>query len=117
MIFPSARPSPPHHFSRFFLAALPASPASPVFSNSCGLFFSLCTLFDARLICFQQLADSFCKTPGVGGTSATSPRLPVLQAGLCVITCLFLPSLYFHPLTNPLSTRIDSQHSLFSRTY
>jgi len=104
-------------FSQFFLAAFDASPANPLFSHSCGLFFSLGALFDGRLVCFQYLADSFCKTPGVRGTSATSPRLPVLRAGLCVITCLFLPSLYFHPLTNPLSTRIDSQHSLFSRTY
>jgi len=53
-------------FSQFFLAALDASPANPVFSHSCGLFFSLGALFDAPLVCFQQLADSFCKIPGVG---------------------------------------------------
>src|SRR5882762_7946093 len=66
MISPSARPSPPHHFSHFFLTALDASPANPVFSDSCGLFFSLGALFDVRLVCFQYLADSFCKTPGGG---------------------------------------------------
>ena len=53
-------------FSQFFLAALDASPANPVFSHSCGLFFSLGALFDVPLVCFQQLADSFCKIPGVG---------------------------------------------------
>src|SRR6266403_4509411 len=77
MIFPSARPSPPHHFSRFFLAALDASPANPVFSDLCGLFFSLGALFDVRLICFQYLADSFCKTPG-GGVPV--PHLRALRA-------------------------------------
>src|SRR5712672_1458367 len=98
MIFPSARPSPPHHFSRFFLAVHDASPANPVFSHSCGLFFSLCTLFDARLVCFQYLADSFCKTPGGGGTSATSPRLSI-------IISLFLSPLCFHGLTNCFSLK------------
>jgi len=53
-------------FSQFFLAAFDASPANPLFSHSCGLFFSLGALFDAPLVCFQQLADSFCKIPGVG---------------------------------------------------
>src|SRR5258705_2296740 len=53
-------------FSQFFLAALDASPANPVFSHSCGLFFSLGALFDVPLVCFQQLADSFCTIPGVG---------------------------------------------------
>jgi hypothetical protein len=33
-------------------------------SYSCRLFFSLGALFHARFLCFQQLADSFCKTPG-----------------------------------------------------
>ena len=70
-----------------------------LFSAACGLFLQ--------------------NTRGGGGsaTSQRSLRLPILQLRLSVITSLFLPSLYFHPLTNPLSTRIDSQHSLFSRTY
>ena len=71
-----------HRFTQFFLAALHASPANLVFSHSCGLFFSLYPLFAARLVCFQQLADSLCKTPGVWGPSATSPRL-------CVTICLY----------------------------
>ena len=45
--------------------------------------------------------------------SPRPPRLPVLQAGLCVIICLFLSPLYFHPLTNPSSSRIDLQHLCF----
>jgi len=49
------------------------------------LFLS-CALFDVRLVCFQYLADSLCKTPGVWGTSATSPRPP----RLCVIICRYL---------------------------
>jgi hypothetical protein len=40
---------------------------NPAFSEGCPLFFSLCPLFDARVVCFQWFADSFCKTPGVGG--------------------------------------------------
>ena len=99
-------------FQPLLFTALDASSANPVFSDSCGLFFSLCTLFDAPLVCFQQLADSLCKTPGVWGISATSPR----PLHLCVLICPFLSSLYFHSLTNPSSSRIDLQHSLFSCT-
>src|SRR5207302_1535214 len=103
-------------------AALDAFPASPVFSDSCGLFFSLCTLFDARLVCFQYLADSFCKTPGgrvplrhfppsVPARSSGGPLryhlpfffrpfifihlpIPSRRASICNILC-------FHALTNP----------------
>jgi hypothetical protein len=46
---------------------------SHALSYSCGLFFSLGALFRARFVCFQQLADSFCRMPGgVGYLSGTS---------------------------------------------
>ena len=83
MIFGSAGLSPSHRFTRPFLPALDAFPANPVFSHPCGLFFSLCPLFDVRLVCFQQLADSLSKTPGVWGTSATSPLLALSFAFFC----------------------------------
>ncbi len=38
---------------------------APLFSAACRLFFSLCALFRAPIVCFQQLRNSFCKTPGV----------------------------------------------------
>jgi hypothetical protein len=41
-------------------------------SYSCRLFFSLCALFPARVVCFQYLADSFYKNRG-WGISATAP--------------------------------------------
>src|SRR6266403_880091 len=40
---------------------------SLVLSCVCGLFFSLASLFPVPLVCFQGLADSFCKNRGVGG--------------------------------------------------
>jgi hypothetical protein len=40
--------------------------ATPAFSWGCRLLDSLCPLFRAPFLCFQQLADSFSKTPGVG---------------------------------------------------
>jgi hypothetical protein len=49
----------------------PAAPTvNPRVSVICGLFNSLRSLFTTRVVCFQQLADSFCKTPGGGGTPA-----------------------------------------------
>ncbi len=60
--------------SRTNLAYSPLTPAlSPRVSEICGLFNSLCALFSPPVVCFQQLADSFCKTPGVGGTPKNSP--------------------------------------------
>src|SRR5713226_730938 len=53
--------------SRINLAYSPDTPALSLrVSEICGLFNSLCALFSAPILCFQQLADSFCKTPGVG---------------------------------------------------
>src|SRR5882762_5172979 len=45
-------------------------PVIPVLSMACALFFSLAPLFCIPILCFQSLADSFCKTPGYGGVSA-----------------------------------------------
>src|SRR6266851_6166676 len=42
---------------------------SPLFSSTCGLFISLCALFPAPILSFQQLADSFGKTPGGVGVA------------------------------------------------
>jgi hypothetical protein len=47
--------------------------ASSFLSITCRLFASLCSLFRARLLCFQQVTASFCKMPGgVGYLSRTS---------------------------------------------
>src|SRR6266853_6591936 len=40
---------------------------TPFLTYSCGLLESLCSLFQPRVLCFQSLADSSCKTPGVWG--------------------------------------------------
>ncbi len=50
---------------------------SLLFSSACGLFISLCALFPAPILCFQQLAHSFVKTPGVVGVGALRPLPPL----------------------------------------
>src|SRR5260370_41315769 len=47
---------------RFF----PPLATSPLFYSACRLFFSLFLLLQRRSLCFQSLAASFAKTPGVG---------------------------------------------------
>jgi hypothetical protein len=42
-------------------------PAPAVFSATCRLLVSLCLLFTHAGLCFQRLAASFAKTPGVWG--------------------------------------------------
>ena len=49
-----------------FLCALGVSTANAFFSVDCGLFCSLASLFRGPSVCFQQLAASFAKLPGVG---------------------------------------------------
>src|SRR5713101_9059021 len=63
-------------FPQAFLAARHSSLAtSPLFSSTCRLFISLCAPFPAPVLSFQQLADSFVKTPGgVGGSSLAFKR-------------------------------------------
>src|SRR5467141_2129711 len=39
-------------------------------SRPFNLLQPLCSLFSTPVLCFQSLAASFCKTPGVGGTSS-----------------------------------------------
>jgi hypothetical protein len=59
----------PSVYSQLRVAIQPnfyASGASSFLSLTCRLLVSLCALFRARVVCFQQLADSFCKIPGVG---------------------------------------------------
>ena len=51
--------------------------ANPLFSRVCRLLDSLASLFRAPVLCFQQLADSFCKTPGGGVLSWASQRSAV----------------------------------------
>jgi hypothetical protein len=41
-------------------------------STACALLNSLVALFSTAVVCFQELADSFAKTPGVGGTPRRS---------------------------------------------
>src|SRR5712672_2410340 len=61
--------------------------------------FSLFALFSTPVsFVFSSLRTLCAKHPGVWGTSATSPRpprLPVLQAGLCVIICRYLVARLF----------------------
>src|SRR6266849_2334459 len=60
--------------SRTNLSYSPDTPAlNPCVSEICGLFNSLCALFATPVVCFQQLAASFCRTRGVGVPSQVSP--------------------------------------------
>jgi hypothetical protein len=60
-----------------------------------------------QLLCNQSNPHSFYKTPGVWGTSATSPRTPRLlpraSKGALALLVDFL-TLRFHNLTNPFSS-------------
>ncbi len=56
---------------------LRVSVASPMFSAVCRPFVALCALFRTPVLCFQQLAASFRKTPGVGIPNALD-----VQAGM-----------------------------------
>src|SRR5216683_2919729 len=47
------------------LGPLPQLPLSPLLPSACALLNSLAALFPTPVLCFQQLRDSFCKTPGV----------------------------------------------------
>jgi hypothetical protein len=55
--------------SALFLARS-GSVANPILSSVCGLFISLAAFFRAPVLCFQLLAGSLAKTPGVGGAGA-----------------------------------------------
>ena len=75
---------------RTLFLSLPSFRRSPrLFSITCGLFVQ--------------------NTGGVGSLCDISAPLRY--------RCLYLSPLYFHPLTDPSSSRIDLQHSLFSSTY
>jgi hypothetical protein len=52
--------------SRFVSQIIPSQRASRVLSAACRLFFSLCPLFRARVVCFQRVTASFRKMPGWG---------------------------------------------------
>jgi len=54
-----------------------ASGASSFLSITCRLLVALCAFFRARFVYFQQVADSFCKMPGVGMPLASRPPLPL----------------------------------------
>src|ERR1700737_4158129 len=55
---------------------------SHALSYSCRLFFSLGPVFRARFVCFQQLADSFCKMPGGGRSLASRPLVRGPRSGI-----------------------------------
>ena len=46
---------------------------TPFLTYRCALLKSLCSLFQPRVLCFQSLADSFCKHRGVWGWAAARP--------------------------------------------
>jgi hypothetical protein len=65
-----------------------ASAANPLFSKACALLLSLCALFRARIICFQQLARSFAKIPGWGVPLGALDGSAVLSICLCFVFIL-----------------------------
>ncbi len=48
---------------------------TPFLTYPCALLKSLCSLFQPRVLCFQSLADSFCKTPGGMGGRTRKTKL------------------------------------------
>jgi hypothetical protein len=93
-------------------------------SIACRLLKSLASLFATRALCFQQLAASFCKTPGVGGylcdNSALSaslyPACPKLRGeprDVRYDSPSFLPYAFRQSLCASLSTfRINTSKSV-----
>ncbi len=91
--------------SRTNLAYSPVTPALSLrVSEICGLFNSLCALFATPVFCFQQLADSFCKTPGVA--------VPLRELVRCTEAqkCLFVSPL-LATLTHSVSRKSFACHS------
>ncbi len=91
--------------SRTNLAYSPVTPALSLrVSEICGLFNSLCALFATPVFCFQQLADSFCKTPGVA--------VPLRELVGCTEAqkCLFVSPL-LATLTHSVSRKSFACHS------
>jgi len=64
------------------LARLFASVADPIFSAACSLLFSLLSFFCTRSLCFQHLAASFAKIPGVWVSRTVLRDTWVPNAGL-----------------------------------
>src|SRR5882762_8334832 len=62
-------------------------PVIPVLSMACALFFSLAALFCIPILCFQSLADSFCKNPGGGGISALASHESHVQKSRVAQLC------------------------------
>src|SRR5258708_18971728 len=56
--------------------------ANPIVSAVCRLLFSLASLFRTRILCLQQLADSFDKNRGVGGPIMVNHALSGRPAGI-----------------------------------
>src|SRR5258708_24857689 len=73
--FPMVAPNsiPPRHESvePFLPPDAHPLPASLLFSNACSLLNSPASLIKPAVVCFQQLADSFCKMPRVGAGPPT----------------------------------------------
>jgi len=94
----------------FALRSLPPQqiPCSHTLADSSSLF----ALFSALAsFVFSNLRTLFAKHRGCGYLCDISAPSAPLRYHLP-----FLPPLYFYPLTNPSSSRIDLQHSLFSCT-
>ena len=92
MIFPTAWPSPSQRFSHFFLAAAPCLPCKPCVLRLLRTLFLSLHSFRRSPRLFSIACGLFLQNTGGWGASATSPRpprLPVLQAGLCIIICRF----------------------------
>jgi len=118
-------------FSRSILAFTPALALTSRFASSfwclpaifsagksCALTLlrTLCTLFCSPVVCFQYLADSFCKIPGVGVPLRHLRALcacPSAGGSQRYHLPFVLSLLYFHTFTNCSRKPIDLQHPSF----
>ena len=87
-------------------------------STACALLNSLVALFSTAVVCFQELADSFAKTPGVGvPRAAPSPLAARSPRALLKTATPFRLACVFNNLQIPRSSHHRSACLAFSNTY